>query len=71
MSVFIQAQGMKTVQGGGGSKNGKILSTWLFNDPKPIEHDSYFPLIEDFETSNATCIEDFSCVFETITSSIC
>ena len=28
MSVFVHAQGKKTVQaGGGGSKNGKILST--------------------------------------------
>ena len=34
MSVFFQAQGIKTVLAGGGvSKNGKILSTYLLNDP--------------------------------------
>ena len=27
MSVFVHAQGIKTVHAGGGSKNGKILST--------------------------------------------
>ena len=36
MSVFVHAQGIKTIHacGRGGSKNGKILSTQLFNDPK-------------------------------------
>ena len=35
MSVFVHAQGIKTVHaGGGGSKNGKILSTLLLNDLK-------------------------------------
>ena len=30
MSVFVHAKGIKTVHaGGGGSKNGKILSTYL------------------------------------------
>ena len=34
MSVFVHAQGIKTVHaGGGGSKSGKILSTQLLNDP--------------------------------------
>ena len=27
LSVFVHAQGIKTVHAGGGSKNGKILST--------------------------------------------
>ena len=33
MYVFVHAQGIKTVHAGGGSKNGKILSTQLLNDP--------------------------------------
>ena len=34
MSVFVHAQGMKTVHaGGGGQKNGKILSTQFLNAP--------------------------------------
>ena len=35
MSDFVQAQDIKTVHAGGegGSKNGKILSTLLLNDP--------------------------------------
>ena len=28
MSVFVNAQGIKTVHAGGGGKNGKILSTY-------------------------------------------
>ena len=36
MSVFVHAQGIKTVHAGrGGSKNGKILSTQLLNAPLP------------------------------------
>ena len=33
MSVIVHAQGIKTVHAGGGSKNVKILSTLLLNDP--------------------------------------
>ena len=36
MSVFVHAHGIKTVNSEkreGGSKNDKILSTWLLNDP--------------------------------------
>ena len=36
MSVFVHAQGIKIVHAGGGeggSKNGRILSTQLLNDP--------------------------------------
>ena len=35
ISIFVHAQGIKTVHAGGGAeiKNGKILSTQLFNDP--------------------------------------
>jgi hypothetical protein len=33
ISVFVHAKGIKTVHAGGGSKNGKILSTLLLNDP--------------------------------------
>ena len=33
MSVFVHAQGIKTVHEGGWSKNGKFLSTQLLNDP--------------------------------------
>ena len=33
MSVFVHAQGIKTVHAGGGGKNGKILSTYLLNAP--------------------------------------
>ena len=33
MSVFVHAQGIKTANAGAGSKNGKILSTQLLNDP--------------------------------------
>ena len=33
-SVFVHAQGIKTVHaGGGGSENGKIMSTYLLNAP--------------------------------------
>ena len=36
MSVFVHAHGIKSVNSEkreGGSKNDKILSTWLLNDP--------------------------------------
>ena len=33
MYVFVHTQGIKTVHAGGGSKNGKILSTLLLNAP--------------------------------------
>ena len=36
MSVFVHAQGIKTVHAGGGSKNGKILSTLLLNAPNVV-----------------------------------
>ena len=33
MSVFVHVHGIKTVHAGGGSKNGKVLSTQLLNAP--------------------------------------
>ena len=39
MSIFVHAQGIKTVHPGrGGSKNGKMLSTLFLNDPSSVAH---------------------------------
>ena len=53
MSVFVHAQGMKTVHaGGGGSKNGKILSTQLLHDPlcNFLVDGKQFPYLNSFHS---------------------
>ena len=48
MFVFVHAQGIKTIHTGG-SKNGKILSTQLLNDP--FSQAVFFPGFDTIETS--------------------
>ena len=56
MSVFVHAQGIKTVHAGGGAKKGKILSTQLLNDPYPPEIDNSTGFLTSPQTHDFSCI---------------